>query len=95
MLNAVLAIHFAQTGEQVPTTGAQSVDPKIETLTAALKTIRDRADAALQEIVQSAGEQRALSWKCSGCGHVKHFTRPVPAEVAAPCPKCHGTAVVP
>ena len=31
---------------------------------------------------------RALRWRCTQCGHVKRVTRPMPAEVAPPCPKC-------
>jgi hypothetical protein len=87
--NRILVIHFAQTGAHLPAIGAQPVDPNVETLTAALRTIRDRADAALREVEQSGSGQRALGWKCTGCGHVKRFTRPVPTEVAAPCPKCN------
>jgi hypothetical protein len=68
------------------------MDPKIETLAQALRTIRDRADAALKEIDHAGGQRRALGWKCSGCGQIKHFTRAVPVEVAVPCPKCHGVA---
>ena len=71
------------------------MDPKIETLTAALRAIRERADAALKEVQQSGSDQRAQGWKCTGCGHVKRFTRPVPTEVAAPCPKCNGAVFEP
>jgi hypothetical protein len=95
MVNAILVIRSAQNGSQTPTDGTQSVDPKIETLTAALKAIRDRADAALKDVEQSVTERRSLGWKCMGCGNVKHFTRPAFAEVAAPCPKCRGTVFEP
>ncbi len=63
-------------------------------LTAALRQIRDRADAALKTIEKPA-EPRALAWKCKTCGHVKHFTRPATAEVARPCAKCHGASFEP
>jgi len=33
-------------------------------------------------------EKRSLAWQRQRCAHVKHFTRPVLAEVAAWCPKC-------
>jgi rubrerythrin len=56
-----------------------------------LKSIRNQADSVLKKIENaSAAEQRALAWRCISCGYTKHFTRPVPAEVAAPCPKCNG-----
>jgi hypothetical protein len=45
-----------------------------------LEKIRDDAQKALT-LLGGSGDQRALSWKCVACGHVKHFTRPVPAEV--------------
>ncbi|MBA3650505.1 MAG: hypothetical protein H0W66_03220 [Chthoniobacterales bacterium] len=35
-------------------------------------------------------EERYLGWRCTGCGYLKHFTRPMPAHVASPCPKCKG-----
>lgn len=54
-----------------------------------LERIRDDAQQALT-VLGDSEEQRSLAWKCDGCGHVKHFTRPVPAEVAARCPKCGG-----
>jgi hypothetical protein len=54
-----------------------------------LEKIRDDAQRALA-LIPKGTESRSLSWKCIGCGHVKHFTRPVPIEVAAPCPKCKG-----
>jgi rubrerythrin len=71
------------------------VDSQIETLTVALRAIRDHADAALKDVEQPATDRRSLGWKCSGCGYAKHFTRPALAEVAAPCPKCHGTTFEP
>jgi hypothetical protein len=95
MAAAILVVHFTPTGKQAPATGTQFVDSKIQTLTAALRIIRDHADAALKEIGHAGGERRALGWKCTGCGHIKHFTRAVPAEVAAPCPKCHNTIFEP
>ena len=95
MFNAILVIHSAQEGSQAPTNGAQSVDSQIETLTAALQAIRDHADAALKGMELPATNRRSLGWKCTGCGYVKHFTRPARAEVAAPCPKCRGAAFEP
>lgn len=52
-----------------------------------LERIRQEAEQALSLLTDS-GEQRALAWKCTGCGHVKHFTKPVSAEVVARCPRC-------
>ncbi len=56
-----------------------------------LKKIRDEAQNALNLLVTSDG-QRALAWRCVNCGHVKHFTRAVPFEVVARCPKCKSDA---
>ncbi len=63
------------------------MDSPQHALIAALKSIRDQADSVLKKVEQRA-EQRSLSWKCATCGHIKHFTRPAVAKVAAPCPKC-------
>jgi hypothetical protein len=54
-----------------------------------LERIRDHASEALS-LLGDSSDQRSLGWKCTACGQVKHFTRPVPAEVAPPCPKCKG-----
>jgi len=54
-----------------------------------LEKIRDAAQRALA-LLPSETELRSLSWKCTACGHVKHFTRPVTAAVADRCPKCKG-----
>ena len=54
-----------------------------------LEKIRDDAQRALT-LLPSDAELRSLGWKCTACGHVKHFTRPVPSDVAQPCPKCKG-----
>jgi predicted RNA-binding Zn-ribbon protein involved in translation (DUF1610 family) len=51
--------------------------------------IRDQADLVLKSI-EHREKQKSLAWKCVACGHTKRFTRPVSAEVAAPCPKCGG-----
>jgi len=56
-----------------------------------LERIRDDTQKALT-LLGDAAELRSLGWKCQACGHVKHFTRPVPSEVAQPCPKCGGQA---
>jgi hypothetical protein len=61
------------------------------TLRGILEKIRDDAQKALT-LLGDAAEFRALGWKCRACGHVKHFTRPVPSDVACPCPKCRGEA---
>jgi len=66
------------------------MDATIKDLLASLRDIRDKADAALRR-TQSATEQRSLAWCCTACSHVKHFTRPAIAVIAAPCPNCQGT----
>jgi len=63
--------------------------PALRSLKAALEDIRTKADQALKHL-QQPEETRAPKWRCTGCGHTKHFTRPVPMETAAPCPKCGG-----
>jgi predicted nucleic acid-binding Zn ribbon protein len=62
------------------------MDSAHEALIRVLGSIREQADLALKGIEQRA-EQKSLAWKCVACGHTKRFTRPVSAEVAAPCPK--------
>jgi rubrerythrin len=53
----------------------------------ALERARERVDYAISRL-KSFEKIRALRWRCTQCGHVKRFTRPMPAEVAPPCPKC-------
>jgi rubrerythrin len=65
------------------------MDSTLKALIIALKGIRDHADSVLRKIEQPA-PHRSLAWKCAACGHMKRFTRPALAEVAAPCPKCGG-----
>src|SRR5437773_1589080 len=71
------------------TTRTQSMAEPSTSLRRILEKIRDDAQQALN-VLGDSEDRRSLAWKCSGCKHVKHFTRPVPAEVAAPCPKCGG-----
>ena len=54
-----------------------------------LETIRENGQHVLA-LLGDAEDERSPCWKCTQCGHVKHFTRPVPSEVASPCPKCKG-----
>ena len=73
---------------------AARVQPMAETsnrLKTVLERIRDHASEALS-LLGDSSDQRSLGWKCTACGQVKHFTRPVPAEVASPCPKCKGAS---
>ena len=70
------------------------MEPAVDAVIVALRSIRDQADSVLRKIDQPRRE-RFLAWKCTGCGHVKHFTRPALAEVAALCPKCGGGAFDP
>jgi hypothetical protein len=70
------------------------MDSAHQAMIAALTSIRDQADSVLKKMGQAA-KQRSLSWKCGGCGHTKHFTRPVPAEVAAPCPNVAAKLFIP
>ena len=54
-----------------------------------LEKIKGDAQRALA-LLPGEAELRSLSWKCTACGQVKHFTRPVTAAVADRCPKCKG-----
>jgi len=70
-------------------------EPPFDKIRSVFRDIRERADYALRLLrEQPADEPRALSWRCLVCGHTKKFTRPVPREVAIPCPKCKGTDFV-
>jgi predicted Zn-ribbon and HTH transcriptional regulator len=55
----------------------------------ALEQVRDRLDSIITRL-RSREEIRSLRWRCNACGHMKNFTRPMPAHVAPPCPKCKG-----
>jgi rubrerythrin len=68
------------------------MDSALKALIGQVRAIRDQADSVLRKIEQPSGE-RSLAWKCTRCGHIKHFTRPALAEVAAPCPKCGGVTM--
>jgi rubrerythrin len=68
-------------------------EPPLDQLRSVLRLIRGRADYAL-DLLKQSDEVRALSWRCLVCGHTKKFTRPVPRDVAIPCPKCHGSDLV-
>jgi predicted Zn-ribbon and HTH transcriptional regulator len=52
-----------------------------------LERIREETEQALS-LLTNAGDQRALGWKCTGCGYIKHFTKPVSLEAVARCPRC-------
>ena len=82
-----MGAHIAQIHKQLSTTGAELMESAHEALIGVLRSIRDQAESILKEI-QHRDERKSLSWKCAGCGHTKHFTRPAPAEVAGPCPRC-------
>jgi rubrerythrin len=79
----------AQVSPSTSTAGTEFMDAAHQAMILVLKSIRDQADSILKKIERTA-EQRSLAWKCTSCGYAKRFTRPVFAEVAAPCPKCDG-----
>ena len=68
-------------------------EPPFDQLRSVFRLIRERADYAL-DLLRQVDEVRAISWRCLVCGHTKKFTRPVPREVAIPCPKCKNTDFV-
>jgi rubrerythrin len=65
----------------------------IKPIRAVLEHAREQLDDALARL-KSFDELRAMRWRCVDCGYIKHFTRPMPAEVAPPCPKCGGEKFV-
>lgn len=90
MKNEIPLISSAARAAPSPaTTRTQSMAEPSNTLRQILERIRDDAQQALK-LLGDAAELRALGWKCTACGHAKHFTRPVTQEVARPCPKCQG-----
>jgi predicted Zn-ribbon and HTH transcriptional regulator len=60
-----------------------------------LERIRNDTEQALTLLRDGAGEERALGWKCKGCGYIKHFTKPVSLEAVARCPRCKSDQFVP
>jgi rubrerythrin len=54
-----------------------------------LEKVRERVDYAIARL-KTFEEVRSLRWRCSKCGYLKRFTRPIPAEIAPPCPRCAG-----
>ena len=54
-----------------------------------LEHVRERIDHILRRLGEFE-DVRSMRWRCQSCGYIKHFTRPTPAQVAAPCPKCGG-----
>ena len=52
-----------------------------------LEKARERMDYAIARL-KSFEELRCLRWRCLRCGYIKRFTKPMPVEVAPPCPKC-------
>jgi hypothetical protein len=89
-----LGADIAQIDRQTAAVGVEFMDSALNALIVVLTSIRDQADSALRKIDKPRRE-RSLAWKCTACGHLKHFTRPALAEVAAPCPKCGGTTFIP
>ena len=55
----------------------------------ALERVQERVKYVIDRLA-TFEEKRSLRWQCVKCGHTKRFTKPVPAHVAPPCPKCNG-----
>jgi len=91
-ITSSLAAHIAQTNWQTSAARIEFMDSTLKTLMIALRAIRDQADSVLRQVEQPT-QQRSLVWKCAACGHIKHFTRPALAEIAAPCPKSGGVTM--
>ena len=64
-------------------------DQLIVPLRQALEQVRDRLDTIIARL-KLREEPRYMRWRCTACCHLKHFTRPMPAHVAPPCPRCEG-----
>src|SRR3954470_12165241 len=73
----------------LPPAGVAVVDEEtaIEKTRKLLELVRERVEYAIERLTVMQ-EVKSLSWRCRKCGHTKKFTRPVPGEVAVPCPKC-------
>jgi hypothetical protein len=93
-VSTILGDTLPQTPGSPATTGIKAVAVSLTSLREVLQTIRDNAQRALT-LIGPTEEQRSLGWKCTECGHAKHFTRAVPPEVAPPCPKCGGNSFEP
>jgi len=61
-----------------------------ETALASIRQTLETVQAQIGRALRVLEPERSLRWRCRTCGALKHFTRPMPAEVAPPCPKCHG-----
>src|SRR5437868_2403959 len=91
---------FRSSGKLPPARSASTTGGKVmavnpsKSLADVLRQIRDSADAALREL-ESMEKPRHLGWRCTSCGETKHFTRPVPPDVAPPCPRCSGSTFTP
>ena len=64
---------------------AEALKPLLQTL----EEVHERLGSTIKQL-KSYDEFRCMRWRCTDCGYIKHFTRPMPAEVAPPCPKCSG-----
>ncbi|MEO5719329.1 MAG: hypothetical protein ABIR29_12285 [Chthoniobacterales bacterium] len=65
-------------------------DETLRPIREALEQLHDRLGGIIARLRPREIETRHLRWRCTGCGYLKHFTRPMPADVAPPCPKCKG-----
>ena len=61
----------------------------LRSLREALEQVHDRLGLIIARL-SAREEPRYMRWRCTSCGHLRHFTRPMPADVAPPCPKCKG-----
>ena len=64
-------------------------DRRLKSIRELLEMVRERVDYAIGRL-RSFEDTKALAWRCRKCRHMKKFTRAVPGEVAALCPKCSG-----
>jgi rubrerythrin len=63
----------------------ENQEKELRAIQGLLEQARERIDHILLPT-----EALRMRWRCAGCGYIKHFTRPMPAHVAPPCPKCGG-----
>ena len=61
----------------------------LATLRRSLENARQQLDYVIGRLTSEA-EPRHLRWRCRRCESIKRFTRPMPKNVAPPCPKCLG-----
>lgn len=59
-----------------------------------LQSIKYTVEAAIQSI-DDFKKVRSLRWRCSNCGNVCHYTKPMTIAAVSDCTKCWGKVFEP